>query len=230
MQLTHCGYFSKNKEIKYPLAPSRVFNEYGFLSGIVFSKSMSKAEMDQVSDDFARAALRLKEIGFDGYAIGGLSVGETEAERIMILDHLQPQLPEDRPRYLMGVGRPDDLVGAVARGIDMFDCVMPTRSGRTGKAFTKFGDVNIRNARHQEDPRPIQDDCRCPACRNHSRAYLHHLFKADEMLGPRLLSLHTLHFYGALMREAREMIRLGRLDGWVETTLAEMDAQDEVGD
>jgi queuine tRNA-ribosyltransferase len=153
-----------------------------------------------------QSAEALTSIGFDGYAIGGLAVGEGQETMFSVLDYATGMLPVAKPRYLMGVGRPDDLVGAVARGIDMFDCVMPTRSGRTGKAFTKFGDVNVRNARHQDDGRPIQDDCRCPACSNHSRAYMHHLFKAKEMLGPILLTWHNLTFYQDLMATMRRAI------------------------
>jgi queuine tRNA-ribosyltransferase len=157
----------------------------------------------------AQSAQALTDIGFDGYAIGGLAVGEGQDMMFSVLNYATGMLPAAQPRYLMGVGRPDDLVGAVARGIDMFDCVMPTRSGRTGKAFTKFGDVNIRNARHQNDERPIQDDCRCPACRNHSRAYINHLFKAKEMLGPMLLTWHNLTFYQDLMASMRGAIEEG---------------------
>jgi queuine tRNA-ribosyltransferase len=154
---------------------------------------------------------QLRAIGFDGYAVGGLAVGEGQETMFAVLDHTVPALPADRPRYLMGVGTPADLVGAVARGIDMFDCVMPTRSGRTGQAFTRRGKVNIRNARHQDDPRPLDEACRCPACTGFSRAYLHHLHRAEEMLGPILLTWHNLTYYQDLMAELRRSIEAGRL-------------------
>ena len=154
----------------------------------------------------AESAAALRDIGFDGYAIGGLAVGEGQTLMFTMLDSTAPLLPADRPRYLMGVGRPDDIVGAVARGIDMFDCVMPTRSGRTGQGFTRRGTVNIRNARHQRDPRPLVDSCSCPACRNYSRAYLLHLFRAGEMLGPMLLTWHNLQHYQDLMLDIRGAI------------------------
>jgi queuine tRNA-ribosyltransferase len=152
---------------------------------------------------------QLLQIGFDGYAVGGLAVGEGQETMFSVLDHTAPALPEDRPRYLMGVGTPADLVGAVARGIDMFDCVMPTRSGRTGQAFTRRGKVNIRNARHQDDPRPLDAECRCPACAGFSRAYLHHLHRAEEMLGPILLTWHNLTYYQDLMADLRAAIIAG---------------------
>lgn len=152
------------------------------------------------------SARALVDIGFEGYAIGGLAVGEGQAEMFRIVEETVPALPKDRPRYLMGVGKPADLVGAVARGIDMFDCVLPTRSGRTGQAFTRRGTLNMRNARHQEDPRPIDPGCACPTCRDHSRAYVHHLFRADEMLGPILLTRHNLYYYQELMAGLRAAI------------------------
>ncbi len=154
---------------------------------------------------------QLRAIGFDGYAVGGLAVGEGQETMFAVLDHTAPALPEDQPRYLMGVGTPADLVGAVQRGIDMFDCVMPTRSGRTGQAFTRRGKVNIRNARHQDDPRPLDADCRCPACTGFSRAYLHHLHRAEEMLGPILLTWHNLTYYQDLMASLRAAIEAGTL-------------------
>jgi queuine tRNA-ribosyltransferase len=153
---------------------------------------------------------QLLEIGFDGYAIGGLAVGEGQETMFAVLDHTAPALPPDHPRYLMGVGTPEDLVGAVGRGIDMFDCVMPTRSGRTGQAFTRRGRVNIRNARHQDDPRPLDASCRCPACTGFTRAYLHHLHRAEEMLGPILLTWHNLTYYQDLMADLRRAIESGR--------------------
>lgn len=154
----------------------------------------------------AESAEALQKIGFDGYAIGGLAVGEGQELMFQMLESTAPLLPRDRPRYLMGVGRPKDIVGAVARGVDMFDCVMPTRSGRTGQAFTRRGTVNIRNARHMRDPRPLEEGCACPCCRNYSRAYLHHLFRAGEMLGPMLLTWHNLEHYQSLMRAIRAAI------------------------
>jgi queuine tRNA-ribosyltransferase len=157
----------------------------------------------------AESAATLVEIGFDGYAIGGLAVGEGQPAMFETLAATAPLLPATRPRYLMGVGRPEDLLGAVARGIDLFDCVLPTRSGRTGKAFTRRGELNLRNARHADDPAPLDADCACPACRRHSRAYLHHLFKAGEMLGPMLLTRHNLTYYQDVMRQARAAIAAG---------------------
>jgi len=151
----------------------------------------------------------LIEIGFDGYAIGGLAVGEPQGVMFEMIDVCDPLLPKDRPRYLMGVGKPEDLVGAVARGVDMFDCVLPTRSGRTAQAWTREGFLNMRNARHAEDPTPIDPTCGCPTCRNHSRAYLHHLTKAKEILGSILLTWHNLHYYQTLTREMREAIQQG---------------------
>jgi queuine tRNA-ribosyltransferase len=158
----------------------------------------------------SRSVEQLTAIGFDGYAVGGLAVGEGQEAMFQVLDHTVPALPAGRPRYLMGVGTPADLVGAVARGIDMFDCVMPTRSGRTGQAFTRNGKVNMRNARHQDDPRPLDAECRCPACTGFSRAYLHHLHRAEEMLGPILLTWHNLTYYQDLMAEMRDAIEAGR--------------------
>jgi queuine tRNA-ribosyltransferase len=153
----------------------------------------------------------LTAIGFDGYAVGGLAVGEGQSEMFRVLDFAVPMLPADRPRYLMGVGKPDDLVGAVERGVDMFDCVLPTRSGRTGQAFTRAGPVNIRNARFAEDPGPLDPDCACPVCSTWSRAYLHHLVRAGEILGAMLMTEHNLHFYQALMGDLRAAIGAGRL-------------------
>ncbi|MDX2209378.1 MAG: tRNA guanosine(34) transglycosylase Tgt [Sphingopyxis sp.] len=158
----------------------------------------------------AHSAAALIDIGFDGYAIGGLAVGEGQAAMFGVLDYAPGQLPADKPRYLMGVGKPDDLVGAVARGVDMFDCVLPTRSGRNGQAFTWHGPVNIRNAKHAEDQRPLDESCDCPVCTTWSRAYLHHLVRSGEMLGAMLMTQHNLHFYQALMAGMRAAIREGR--------------------
>ena len=148
----------------------------------------------------------LTAIGFEGYAVGGLAVGEDKQTMAAIIDVTVPRLPADRPRYLMGVGTPDDLIGAVQRGIDMFDCVIPTRAGRTARAYTSEGVYNLRNARFADDPRPLDPACTCPGCSRHNRAYLHHLFRCEEMLGPMLLTWHNLHYYQALMRGLRAAI------------------------
>jgi queuine tRNA-ribosyltransferase len=150
-------------------------------------------------------------IGFDGYALGGLSVGEPAEDRRRILEHCAPRLPAHRPRYLMGMGSPEDLIEAVAAGIDMFDCVLPTRNARNGWLFTRFGDVKIRNARHRDDDRPLDERCGCYTCRRFTRAYLHHLQKVNEILGARLNTLHNLHYYQELMRELRGAIETGTL-------------------
>ena len=157
-------------------------------------------------------AAELVDMEFDGYAIGGLAVGEGQKMMFDIVAFTAPLLPLDKPRYLMGVGKPADIVGAVARGIDMFDCVLPTRSGRTGQAFTRRGTVNLRNARHAEDPRPLDPDCSCPTCRDHSRAYLHHLVKSEEILGAILLTWHNIHYYQELMADLRNAIAAGSLE------------------
>jgi queuine tRNA-ribosyltransferase len=164
-----------------------------------------------------RSAQELKAIGFDGYAIGGLAVGEGQPAMFETLDATTPHLPVDRPRYLMGVGKPDDIVGAVLRGVDMFDCVLPTRSGRNGQAFTWEGTLNLRNACHAEDRAPLDADCRCPACRQFSRAYLHHVVKANEIIASMLLTWHNLTFYQDLMARLREAIAEQTLSGFVET-------------
>ncbi|MDR3519121.1 MAG: tRNA guanosine(34) transglycosylase Tgt [Azospirillaceae bacterium] len=169
----------------------------------------------------AESVAALNAIGFDGYAVGGLAVGEGQEMMFQTLEVTTPLLPADRPRYLMGVGRPDDIVGAVLRGIDMFDCVMPTRSGRTGQAFTRRGTINIRNARHAHDPRPLDPACICPACRDYSRAYLHHLFRADEVLGLMLLTWHNIHYYQELMQGLRAAIAGQRLDAFAAAFAAE---------
>jgi len=156
----------------------------------------------------------LVDIGFDDYAIGGLSVGEPKEDMMRVLDHVGARLPADRPRYLMGVGTPEDLVAGVALGVDMFDCVMPTRNARNGWLFTRFGEVKIRNARHRDDPRPIDASCACHACRHFSRAYLHHLNRVDEILGAHLSTVHNLHYYLELMRGMREAIEAGRFAAW----------------
>ncbi|HMS78809.1 MAG TPA: tRNA guanosine(34) transglycosylase Tgt [Burkholderiaceae bacterium] len=156
----------------------------------------------------------LVDLGFPGYAIGGLSVGEPKADMMRVLDHVAPRLPAHAPRYLMGVGTPEDLVAGVAAGVDMFDCVMPTRNARNGWLFTRFGDVKIRNAKHRDDPRPLDASCACHACRHFSRAYLHHLNRVDEILGAHLSTIHNLHYYLDLMRGMREAIEAGGFDAW----------------
>ncbi len=156
----------------------------------------------------------LEGIGFDGYAIGGLSVGEPKDEMLRILDHTAPRLPADKPRYLMGVGTPEDIVAGVAAGVDMFDCVLPTRNARNGWLFTRYGDVKIRNARHRTDTGPLDPTCACPTCRRHSRAYLHHLQRVNEILGARLNTLHNLHYYLTLTAEMRAAIAAGTFDAW----------------
>ena len=161
-----------------------------------------------------RSAEALGEIGFDGYAIGGLAVGEGQGAMFATLDFATGQLPADRPRYLMGVGKPDDLVGAVERGVDMFDCVLPTRSGRNGQAFTWNGPLNLRNARHAEDSAPLDERCPCRTCASYSRAYLHHLVKAGEILGAMLVTEHNLTFYQELMSAMREAIGAGRMSAF----------------
>ena len=153
----------------------------------------------------------LLKIGFDGYAVGGLSVGEPKDDRERILAHCAPRLPADRPRYLMGMGTPEDLIGGVLAGIDMFDCVMPTRNARNGWLFTRHGDVKIKNAKHRDDTGPLDPDCHCYCCANFSRAYLHHLHRANEILGARLNTIHNLHYYLGLMGELRTAIEEGRL-------------------
>lgn len=162
----------------------------------------------------------LMELDLPGLAVGGLAVGEPEPERLRVLEELVPHMPTDRPRYLMGVGRPEDIVAAVARGIDMFDCVMPTRHARNGHLFTSTGVVNIRNAAHQRDQGPIDPECGCYTCLNYSRAYLRHLDRCNEILGSRLNTLHNLHFYLGLMRQLREAIEGGRVDAFARDFLA----------
>ncbi|MGC1427606.1 MAG: tRNA guanosine(34) transglycosylase Tgt [Albidovulum sp.] len=163
----------------------------------------------------AESAEALKAIGFDGYAVGGLAVGEGQEAMLGVLDYAPGLLPGDKPRYLMGVGKPDDIVGAVERGIDMMDCVLPSRSGRTGQAWTRRGQVNIRNARHKDDPRPLDEACTCPACRSYSRAYLHHVCRAGEMISGMLLTWHNLHYFQELMQGLRGAIAVGALPDFV---------------
>jgi queuine tRNA-ribosyltransferase len=173
-----------------------------------------------------RSAVSLRALGFDGYAIGGLAVGEGQDAMFAVLDEAVPTLPEERPHYLMGVGKPDDIVGAVRRGIDLFDCVLPTRSGRTAQAFTRHGTVNLRNARHAADPRPLDAACACGTCTDYSRAYLHHLVRSGEILAPMLLTAHNLRYYADLLRDLRDAIERGAL----EEVAARFAAQQEEGD
>ena len=156
----------------------------------------------------------LSDIGFDGYAVGGLAVGEGQQAMFDCLDYAPDMLPTDKPRYLMGVGKPDDIVGAVARGIDMMDCVLPSRSGRTGQVFTRHGVVNIKNARHADDPRPLDENCSCPACSNYSRAYLNHVFRSNEMISGMLLTWHNLQYFQDIMQGMRDAIGAGTFGTW----------------
>ena len=162
----------------------------------------------------AESAAALTDIGFDGYAVGGLAVGEGQAAMFACLDYAPDQLPVDKPRYLMGVGKPDDIVGAVKRGIDMMDCVLPSRSGRTGQAFTRRGVLNIKNARHADDPRPLDENCACPACSNYSRAYLHHVFRSQEMISGMLLTWHNLRYFQDIMQGMRDAIASASFAAW----------------
>ena len=181
-------------------APRPGYAQFGIVQGSVYP------------DLRARSAEALLEVGFEGYAVGGLAIGEGQETMFGVLEATLPHLPADKPRYLMGVGTPDDLIGGVRRGVDMFDCVMPTRAGRTARAYTSVGVLNMRNARHADDAGPVDPACTCPACSRHGRAYIHHLFKAGEMLGPMLLTWHNLTYYQSLMRGLRAAILGGRLD------------------
>src|ERR1700729_2981573 len=176
------------------------------------------------------SARALAAIGFHGYALGGLAVGETQEVMLKVVAETAPMLPADKPRYLMGVGTPADLLEAVARGIDMFDCVMPTRNGRHGLAFTRFGPINIKNAHHADDPRPLDPESRCPAARDFSRAYLHHLFRSGEALGGTLLSIVNLFYYQDLMVGARAAIAAGRFDDYFAQTRAQWDAKGDLSE
>ena len=185
---------------------------FGDRSGHALFGIMQGGVTPELREESAEA---LKAIGFDGYAIGGLAVGEGQEAMFGVLDYAPGFLPADKPRYLMGVGKPDDIVGAVQRGVDMMDCVLPSRSGRTGQAWTRRGQVNIKNARHADDPRPLDADCTCPACAGYSRAYLHHVFRAGEMISGMLLTWHNLHYFQELMAGLRGAIAEGRLDAFV---------------
>ncbi|MCP4330971.1 MAG: tRNA guanosine(34) transglycosylase Tgt [Alphaproteobacteria bacterium] len=174
----------------------------------------------------AESAQSLSTTGFDGYAIGGLAVGEGQERMFATLEETISHLPGDRPRYLMGVGKPEDIVGAVLRGVDMFDCVLPTRSGRNAQAFTRRGQVNLRNARHKDDPRPLDEACLCPACANYSRAYLHHLSKSEEILGAMLLTWHNLQYYQYLMHQLRDAIETERVGDYAAAFAVEQNSGD----
>ena len=207
--------WAERSKAAYGWAPGRGL--FGIVQGGVFE------------DLRAESASALTGIGFDGYAVGGLAVGEGQARMLAVLDFTVPLLPQGKPRYLMGVGKPGDLVGAVGRGIDMFDCVLPTRSGRTGQAFTRRGPLNLRNARHAEDPAPLDQACTCPACRNHSRAYINHLVRAGEILGAVLLTWHNLHYYQDLMADMRKAIEEGRFRAYGEALAADQGRNGEPG-
>ncbi|MFW6052013.1 MAG: tRNA guanosine(34) transglycosylase Tgt [Myxococcota bacterium] len=198
-----------------PAAPGQA--RFGIVQGGVF-EDLRRAHLEEIAP-----------MPFDGIALGGFSVGEPVATMHELLHVLVPRMPADRPRYLMGVGTPYDLIAAVGAGIDLFDCVLPTRNARNGQAFTWHGRVNLRQARHADDDAPLDPACDCPTCRTHSRAYLRHLFKAGEMLGPRLLTLHNLSLYGALMRAARAAIAEARYATWAAETTTRMREGDEVG-
>ena len=188
---------------------------FGIVQGSTFS------DLREVS------AKKLIEIGFDGYAIGGLAVGEGQKSMFEVLDYTPDFLPHDKPRCLMGVGKPSDIVGAVARGIDMFDCVIPTRSGRTGQAFTREGAINIRNKKHHDDVRPLDEKCGCYACQNHSRAYLHHLSKAGEILAAMLLSEHNIFYYQDLMKNIRTAIEEKKFEEFAKKFIIVEEVEDE---
>jgi queuine tRNA-ribosyltransferase len=200
---------------KHAFIPRPGYGLFGIAQGSIFP-DLRHASVEALTD-----------IGFDGYAIGGLAVGEGQATMLDILDTTVPHLPRDHPRYLMGVGTPDDLIEAVQRGIDMFDCVIPTRGGRTARAFTTHGILNLRNARFADDAGPLDTACDCPACSRHPRAYLHHLFKSAEMLGPMLLTWHNLTYYQRLMRGMRAAIVAGRLHDFAATTRAAWQAPED---
>lgn len=183
--------------------PREGYAQFGIVQGNVYE------------DLRAESVEALTQIDFEGYGIGGLAIGEGQEAMFRVLDFTVPLTRPEKPRYLMGVGTPSDLVGGVWRGVDMFDCVMPTRSGRTGKGFVKRGSINIRNARHAADPRPLDETCTCPTCTGYSRAYLHHLFRTEEILGAMLLTWHNLHYYQNLMKDMRQAIEEGRLEAFV---------------
>ena len=202
------------KRSRAAFRPRAGYGQFGIVQGSVFA------------DLRAESVAMLTDIGFEGYAVGGLAVGEGQQNMFETLEFTTPLMQTDKPRYLMGVGKPADLVGGVARGIDMFDCVLPTRSGRTGQGFTRRGPVNLKNARHAEDPRPLDAECSCPACSNYSRAYLHHLFKAEEVLSLMLLTWHNIQYYQDLMAAMRAAISAGKFAAFE----ADFHAQQACGD
>ncbi|MBN9547254.1 MAG: tRNA guanosine(34) transglycosylase Tgt [Alphaproteobacteria bacterium] len=212
MVLDECPAFGATElEIEKSLALSM---RWAVRSKIAFGEQASHACFGIVQGGVfphlrARSAAQLLEIGFDGYAVGGLAVGEGQSAMFETLDATLPHLPSNRPRYLMGVGKPDDIVGAVLRGVDMFDCVLPTRSGRNGQAFTRSGALNLKNARFADDEGPLDSDCNCPACRRFSRAYLHHVVKSNEIIAAMLLTWHNLVYYQDLMERLRQEIATG---------------------
>jgi len=199
--------WAERSKAAYPARPGHAL--FGIVQGSVYPELRR------------RSAAALRGIGFDGYAVGGLAVGEGQATMFAVLDETMPALPEDRPHYLMGVGKPDDIVGAVRRGIDLFDCVLPTRSGRTAQAFTRRGTVNLRNARHAADKRPLDAACGCATCTGYSRAYLHHVVRAGEILASMLLTAHNLRYYADLMAGLRGAIEAGTLDDFAAGFAAE---------
>lgn len=182
--------------------PRDGYGQFGIVQGSVYD-DLRKESVDT-----------LQEIGFEGYAVGGLAIGEGQEMMFKVLDVTCPLLPDDKARYMMGCGTPSDIIGSIDRGIDLFDCVMPTRAGRTGRGYVRGGTINIRNAKHARDPQPIDPGCDCAVCQQHSRAYLHHLFRCDEMLGPMLLTWHNLHYYQRLMKGARDAIDAGTWDDY----------------
>ncbi len=193
------------KRSRDAFVPREGYGQFGIMQGSVY-------------EDLRReSAAALSELEFEGYAIGGLAVGEGQAAMFEVLDYATDMLPAQKPRYLMGVGTPDDLLGAVGRGVDMFDCVMPTRAGRTARAFTSRGIFNMRNAKFQDDSKPLDEGCPCLACTRHTRAYLHHLFRCEEMLGPMLLTAHNLTYYQSLMQNGREAILAGTYSAYCDT-------------
>ena len=192
------------KRSKEAFIPREGYGLFGIVQGSIYS------DLRKIS------AAALQEIGFDGYAIGGLAVGEGQDLMFEVLDYTTSELPRDKPRYLMGVGKPSDIVGAVARGVDMFDCVIPTRSGRFGRAYTHMGEMNLKNACYIKDASPVEAGCKCECCTKYSRAYINHLFKADEMLGPILLSWHNIYYYQSLMQQIRDAIEQGNFAGFIQ--------------
>ena len=222
MVLDECAPFpSEKKDIEYSMRLSMRWAERSKAAFAGSGACFGIVQGGIYPDLRQESAQALREIGFDGYAVGGLAVGEGQETMFEVVEATVGHLPVDRPRYLMGVGKPADLAGAVLRGIDMFDCVLPTRSGRNGQAFTRTGTVNLRNARHAEDTRPLDPDCRCPACKSFSRAYLHHVVKANEIIASMLITWHNLTYYQDLM----EMLRGAVASGTVEATVRQVQSQ-----